>query len=166
MSLPPFERVIQQHAGVVLSVCHAQAGPQLADDVFQETMLATLRAYPELRDPQAVRGWLCSIAVRKSIDAHRAAAKRPTPVDHEVADDRATADRESDPVGDAEVWAQVRALPDKQRTAVTLRYLADLTNDEIATVMSISTDAARRNVFEGLERLRSHGDGLPGVFST
>ena len=37
-----------------------------------------------------------------------------------------------------------------------LRYRADLTHAEIARVMGTSEPAARRNVFEGLERLRSH----------
>lgn len=155
--LPPFERIIDQHAAVVLRVCVAQAGPQLADEVFQETMLAALRAYPELRDPQAVRGWLCSIAARKAIDAHRATTRRPDPVEPEALAMIAAPGHEADPVGDAALWAQVRTLPDKQRTAVTLRYLADLTNAEIAAVMEISTDAARRNVFEGLNSLRTRG---------
>lgn len=151
--LPPFERVVEQHAAVVLRVCVAQAGPQLADEVFQETMLAALRAYPELRDPEAVRGWLCSIAARKAIDAHRAATRRPGPVDPELVAAAAAPEREPDPVADDELWARVRELPDKQRTAVTLRYLADLTNAEIADVMGTSTDAARRSVFEGLHKL-------------
>ena len=151
--LPPFERVIEQHAAVVLRVCVAQAGPQLADEVFQETMLAALRAYPELRDPQAVRGWLCSIAARKAIDAHRATARRPDPVDPEQAAAILTPDHDRDPIADAALWARVRELPEKQRTAVTLRYLADLTNSEIAAVMGTSADAARRSVFEGLQKL-------------
>jgi RNA polymerase sigma factor (sigma-70 family) len=127
-------------------------------------MLAALRAYPGLRDAQAVRGWLCSIAVHKAIDAHRAAAQRPTPFDLDLADNEAVTGGETDPLGDAQLWAQVRKLPDKQRTAVTLRYMADLTNDEIALVMKTSTDAARRNVFEGLQKLRSHATEFSTVF--
>ena len=56
------------------------------------------------------------------------------------------------------IWQLVRSLPGKQRTAVTLRYLADLTHREIAEVMETSEDAARRNVFEGLRRLREHSE--------
>ena len=50
----------------------------------------------------------------------------------------------------------VRSLPGKQRTAVALRYLADLSHAEIGEVMGTSEAAARRNVFEGLQRLREH----------
>ncbi len=60
-----------------------------------------------------------------------------------------------------ELAAAVRELPDKQRTAVTLRYMADLTNAEIAQVMGTSTEAARRSVYEALEKLRAQiGDDL------
>jgi DNA-directed RNA polymerase specialized sigma24 family protein len=41
---------------------------------------------------------------------------------------------------------------------VTLRYLADLSHREVAEVMGTSEDAARRNVFEGLRRLREHSE--------
>ena len=45
-------------------------------------------------------------------------------------------------------------LPDKQRTAATLRFLLDSSYAEIAEVMGISEEAARRNVHEALKRLR------------
>jgi RNA polymerase sigma-70 factor (ECF subfamily) len=38
-----------------------------------------------------------------------------------------------------ELWAAVAALPPRERTAVALRYLADLTEPQIADVMGIAT---------------------------
>jgi RNA polymerase sigma factor (sigma-70 family) len=58
-------------------------------------------------------------------------------------------DRLDDPV-----WDEVRALPGKQRLAVSLRYQGDLSHRQIAEAMGISEAAARRNVFEGLKNLR------------
>lgn len=171
-ALPPFELVARDHGPAVLRFCVARAGAHAGEDAFQETMIAALRAYPELRDPGAVRGWLFSIAHRKTIDAARAAQRAPVPVggsDELVervagAADGAIGGRGSGglggPDGDAAampgpVWVHVRALPVKQREAVTLRYLADLTAVEIAEVMGTSPEAARRSVFEGLRRLRA-----------
>ena len=48
----------------------------------------------------------------------------------------------------------VARLPDKQRTALALRFVADLAYAEIAAAMETSEEAARRNVHEGLKRLR------------
>lgn len=149
--LPPFERLVELHGPALLRFCAVKAGPDRADDCFQETMLAALRAYGEVRDPAAVRSWLFSIAVRKAIDGHRAAARAPLP----TASVEALAGAEEPACRDEALWARVRVLPDKQRQALTLRYLADLTHGEIAEAMGTSEPAARRNVFEALRRLRS-----------
>ena len=149
-SLPPFEQVVEEHGGAVLRFCAVQAGAARAEDVFQETMLAALRAYDRVRDAEAIRSWLFAIAARKAVDAHRARARTPEP----VADLVALAGSEDAPAPDEGIWREVRTLPEKQRAAVTLRYLADLSYGEIAGIMATSEDAARRNVFEGLRRLR------------
>jgi RNA polymerase sigma factor (sigma-70 family) len=152
--LPPFEQVIELHGPAVLRFCAAQVGSERAEDVFQETMLAALRAYDAVRDAAAIRSWLFSIAARKAVDAHRSSASAPEPVA-----DLEPAPIDNDvPLRDDSIWHQVRSLPGKQRTAVTLRYLADLSHREIAEVMQTSEAAARRNVFEGLTRLREHSE--------
>jgi RNA polymerase sigma factor (sigma-70 family) len=148
--LPPFERVVDQHGPALLRFCAAEAGPERADDVFQETLLAALRAYEDLREPRAIRAWLFSIAARKAIDLYRERARAPEPAPDLEALGAAEGASEPDPA----LWSRVRALPPKQRQAVTLRYRADLSHREIARVLGISEAAARRNVFEALARLR------------
>jgi RNA polymerase sigma factor (sigma-70 family) len=150
MMLPPFQEVLDRHGHDVHRLCLAVAGPAHADDVYQDTMLAALAAYPRLRDPATVRSWLLTIASRKAIDAHRTRAREAVP----VADPDAGAAPEAE-VPDAELWAQVRELPDKQRLAVSYRFVLDLAYREIGAAMGTSEEAARRNVYEALERLRS-----------
>jgi DNA-directed RNA polymerase specialized sigma24 family protein len=147
---PPFERVVQQHGPSVLRFCVAQAGAARGEDCFQETMLAALRSYDTVRDPEAIRAWLFSIAHRKAVDAHRATAREAEPVAHLGAQ----AGIEPGGADDGEPWMHVRALPEKQRQAVTLRFMADLSHAQVAAAMQITEAAARRNVFEGLKRLR------------
>ena len=55
---------------------------------------------------------------------------------------------------DRDLWDKVGRLPGKQRRAVGLRFAADRPYDEIARTLSISEDAARRNVHEGIKKLR------------
>ncbi len=147
---PPFEVTIARHGPSVLRFCVARVGPDRGEDCFQETMLAALRAYGQVRDPDAMLGWLLSIAARKTVDLHRARGRAPIPVD----DLEPLLPSAHDAPRDEAIWGLVRTLPAKQREAVTLRYLGDLTNREIAEVMQTSDEAARRNVFEGLRRLR------------
>jgi RNA polymerase sigma factor (sigma-70 family) len=146
--LPPFQILIDEHAGDVMAVLRGAVGRSDADDCFQETFLSALRAYPKLRDAENLRGWLLTIAHRKAVDHHRAAGRRPLPV-AEVAEVAVT-----DPEPDEGIWAVVGALPPKQRAAVELRYACDLPHAEIAAALGCSPAAARRSLHEGIKRLR------------
>jgi RNA polymerase sigma factor (sigma-70 family) len=149
--LPPFQTLIDEHAGDVMAVCRGAVGRDGAEDCFQETFLSALRAYPKLGDGGNLRGWLITIAHRKAIDHHRARGRRPVPV-AEVAEVAEVAVDDPEP-GDG-VWALVGALPPKQRAAVTLRYASDLPHAEIAAALGCSPEAARRSLHEGVKRLR------------
>jgi RNA polymerase sigma factor (sigma-70 family) len=48
----------------------------------------------------------------------------------------------------------VSALPPKQRSAVVLRFASDMGYDQIGEMLDSSEEAARRNVHEGLKKLR------------
>jgi RNA polymerase sigma factor (sigma-70 family) len=148
--LPPFQRLLDEHAGDVLRFLVTQVGMPEADDCFQETFISALRSYPTLRDASNLRGWLLTIARRKAIDARRAASRRPLLMES-VPDAAEESDRREIDEG---IWDSVRALPPKQRQAVLLRYAADHTFRDIAQSLSISEDAARQNVHEGLNKLR------------
>jgi RNA polymerase sigma factor (sigma-70 family) len=149
-ALPPFQTVLDEHSAAVMAILHGAVGKDGAEDCFQETFLAALRAYPKLADDRNLRGWLLTIAHRKAIDHHRANGRRPIP----VAEVPEAAERNGMPEPDERLWAAVGALPPKQRAAVALRYGSDLPHAEIAGALGCSPAAARRSLHEGLKRLR------------
>ncbi len=149
---PPFQRLLDEHAETVLRFCAASVGPVDADDCFQETVIAALRAYPRLRHTDNLRGWLLTIAHNKALDHHRSSTRRPVPV-ADVAGDRGATDRALEPRDDG-LWAAVAELPPKQRSAVLLRFVGDLSHREIGDAIGSSEDAARRSVADGLAKLR------------
>jgi RNA polymerase sigma factor (sigma-70 family) len=146
--LPPFQTLLDEHAADVMGVLRGAVGRSDAEDCFQETFLAALRAYPKLGDASNLRGWLLTIAHRKAIDHHRANGRRPLPV-AELAEIEVT-----DPEPGDGIWSVVGALPPKQRAAVALRYACDLPHAEIAAALGCSPEAARRSLHEGIKRLR------------
>ncbi len=173
--LPAFQTLLDAHGRDVHRFLIATVGGTDADDCYQETWLAALRAYPQLRDAGNLRGWLFTIAHRKAIDHVRGRARRATPVAEpaELAPApggapggpgrRAAGRAGGRPAGDTEpsaadadgtLWTAVGALPPKQRAAVALRFIADSGYPEIAAALDCSEAAARRNVHEGLKRLR------------
>jgi DNA-directed RNA polymerase specialized sigma24 family protein len=141
---------VQQHADGLLRFLAVRVGWDEAEDCLQETFLAALRGYPSLRTAENLPGWLLTIARNKATDALRQAARRPVAV-AEVPEG-APADP---PVGSApDVWDAVGGLPAKQRQAVVMRFGDDHSYAHIARRMATSEDAARRNVHEGIKRLR------------
>ncbi|MDQ6776163.1 MAG: RNA polymerase sigma factor [Actinomycetota bacterium] len=151
MDLPPFQTVLDDQGRDVHRFLVATVGPLDAQDCYQETWLAALKAYPRLRDASNLRAWILTVAHRKAIDHIRARNRRATP----VAELPETAVPPVEPDGVPEIWNHVRALPPKQRTAIALRTVADLAYVDIARIMGTSEEAARRSVHEALTRLRT-----------
>jgi RNA polymerase sigma factor (sigma-70 family) len=149
MKLPPFQALLDEHRTDVYRFCVATVGPSDADDCFQETWISALKAYPNLRRADNLRAWLFRIAQNKSIDAHRARGRRAVPV--AAVPERPTS---SPTDADPELWERVRDLPTKQRTAVFCRSVLGMSYAELAVLLESSEDAARRNVHEGLKRLK------------
>jgi RNA polymerase sigma factor (sigma-70 family) len=152
VTLPPFQTLLDEHAADVHRFLVASVGPHDGADCFQETVISALRAYPDLRHADNLRGWLFTIAHRKVVDHARRVGRNAVPVadppEVVVAADGLRLD------GDAALLAAVRQLPPKQRTAVVQRYLLDRPYAEVAAVVGCSEDAARQNVRAGLQRLR------------
>lgn len=148
MNLPPFQNLIDEHADAVFRFLCALAGRQRAEDLFQETFISALRAYPRVTDASNLRAWLFRIAQRKVIDEHRRSSRRPLPV-AELPDVP-----RSDAQGDDALWQAVAELPPKQRLAVLYRFVGDLAYRDVARAMGISEQAARRNAHEGIKKLR------------
>ena len=151
MTPPPFQWFLNEHRDDVYRFLVASVGAQEADDCFQETFLSAMRAYPRLRANSNTRAWVLTIAHRKALDSHRARQRRPLPVAEPPEPPPSNGAAEPD----AELWSEVRRLPGKQRAAVALRYTGDLSHDEIGRVLGCSEEAARRNLHEGLKKLRS-----------
>ncbi len=150
---PPFQVFLDENRDAVWRFLVSSVGPSDAEDCFQETFISALRAYPRLRADSNLQAWVLTIAHRKAIDCHRGRARRALPVsDVETLDTRAG--NSPDPA-DAELWGAVRELPPRQRSAVVLRFRADLAHREIAAAIGCSEDAARRSLHEGLQKLRA-----------
>jgi RNA polymerase sigma factor (sigma-70 family) len=148
--LPPFQDLLDAHRTAVYRFCRAAVGPGEADDVFQETFLAALRAYPRLRDAEHLDHWLLRIASRKAIDHHRTRGRGPIP--SAALPERPAAAVAMD--SDDDLWAAVAALPPRQRVAVVHRHVLDRPYAEIAELMEATEETVRANVYQGIKRLR------------
>jgi len=142
---------VTRYGPTVLRVCRALLGPATADDAWSETFLSAMRAYPDLPDGSNVEAWLVTIAHRKAIDQLRASSRRAIPTEH--LPERPA--RDGVPDGwQGDLWAALKALPDKQRQTVAYHYLAGLPYADVAQIVGGTPEAARRAAADGIAALR------------
>lgn len=147
----PFEAVVQDHGATVLRVCRAVLALHDADDAWSDTFLAALQSYPELPADANVQAWLVTIAHRKCIDHLRAGNRRPVPTDTPPEQ----SSRWGIPgEGHRELMEAVAQLPPKQRQAVAYHHIAGLPYAEIAGLLEVTPEAARRAASDGVKALR------------
>jgi RNA polymerase sigma factor (sigma-70 family) len=157
MTLPPFQRLVDAHWRDVARLARGLAGPVDGDDVAQQAWTQAYAAYPSLRSATNLRGWLLTITHRCAMDAHRSRARRAVPTDDDVVLERSTGvvTGPEDRLGDPELWALVAGLPERQREAVVLKYVADLDHPTIADLLGTTPTMSRRLVSDGLKTLRA-----------
>lgn len=155
--MEPFSTLIDAHGAHVWRVCRALTGPDDADDAWQETFLAALRAYPEAT-PTNPRAWLIGIAHHKCADIHRRRYREPLTVE---IDDARTASENHEAIDEGDLWRVVATLPPKQRRVIAYRYLGALPYEEIAQIVGGSAAAARRAAADGVNNLRKMLEETP-----
>lgn len=149
MNLPPFGLLVDEHRERLARFCTAAVGPSDAADLEHDTWVAALRAYPALTDDRNLGGWLVTIAHHKAVDRWRS-NHRETVAEH--VPEVATPAHEP---ADGQLWAAVDRLPDGARSAVLLRYVADLPYADIGEQLGCSEAAARQRVRAGLSTLKN-----------
>src|SRR4051812_714933 len=145
-----FERFHQPIYRYCLSILHDQ---ELAADALQNTMIAALRGLEGEERAIALRPWLYRIAHNQSISLIRRRRDEEPFEEGAVAGAGAVA---ALPAGlDSstrarveELMADLRELPEQQRSALLLRELTGLEYDEVATTLSITPNGARQAVFK------------------
>ena len=146
VALPAFETFYRETSGDVFGFLVRRLGRGSAEDAFQETFLRALRAYPDLRHTENLRGWAFTIAARVALDEHRRAA-RTTAGDADLTIDGRRPEY-------AELEHLTDDLPPTERAAVVLRYGYDLSYEQIASALGSTPDAARQAASTGVRRLR------------
>jgi RNA polymerase sigma factor (sigma-70 family) len=158
VTLPPFQYLVDAHWRDVSRLAHALAGPLDGDDVAQQAWTQALAAYPKLRSNTNLRGWLLTITSHCAMDIHRSRGRRAVPApDIAVIGDVSGRSLVEGPEGDRPdeaLWSHVADLPERQRHAVVLKYVADLDHPSIARALDTSPTMSRRLVSDALATLR------------
>ncbi len=75
----PFAAVAREHLDGLYGYCVRLTSDRTeAEDLVQDTLLRAMRAYPQLREQNSVKGWLFAIATNGWRDLCRARGRAPT----------------------------------------------------------------------------------------
>jgi len=123
-----------------------------AEDLLQDVWLDVLRQLGRLKDPQALAAWLYRIARDRAFGRLR--RSRPA----EPLDEASVVDAEREepfsPEDAARIHAALDQLPAEQREVLVLRFLEDMTYEQIASVVGCQLGTVRSRIHYGKQALR------------
>lgn len=135
------------HYDAVYRYCLARtASPAAADDASSEAFLAASRTFARGRGQDVDRSWLFVAARNRMIDQWRSNERQRRRIQELIRNRRPgwTELENPDATSDLSelVIAALRSLPERQRAAITLRYLDECSVSEVAEHLGIAYGAA------------------------
>jgi RNA polymerase sigma-70 factor (ECF subfamily) len=145
-----------------------------AEEVAQETLIRVFESIDQLRDPARLKSWVFRIARNECLMKRRKSVFAPA-VELSLDDQKPnpSEDRRGIEIAD---WSglpdhlllgselrhalteAIESLPEIYRAVVLLRDVEELSTDETAEVLDISTDAVKARLHRGRLALRQHLD--------
>lgn len=155
-----FEELVEHRLDACYRLAAVILGDRLeAEDATHEAMLRAQRSWSSVRDPAAAAAWLDRIVVNECRDRLR--RRRVARAIASSEQDRPTAARPAEDVATTERAALKEALaelaPD-HRLVVVLRYLLDLTVDDIAARTGAAPGTVKSRLHHALRQLRAAYD--------
>ncbi len=148
--------LIPCYQDVILSYCRCHLLDQaMAQEVAQEIFLTAFECMPSFRGHSSIKTWLYGIAFKKCVEVGRNRKRREALVRNHQ--DTIGARVHCDPPSPPEdllcqerrrrrVWHALRRLRVYDRELLVLRYLEELTYDEIASILHVSRRTVERHL--------------------
>lgn len=148
-----FERWYRrEHPRVLTALAVAGGDSEIAREATDEAFVRAFERWSKVRRMESPGGWLYRVALNELRRRYRRRALERELLRRRQPDQTML---EPPPVADPRVWEAVRVLPRRQRSAIALRYVLDLTEREVATTMGISRGAASATLASARRSLQS-----------
>ena len=152
--LTRLDALYRRHAGDGLRLAYLITGDRaLAEDLLQDAFLRLAPRLIYLRDPGALEAYLRRTIVNLANAHFRHAKVERRYVERETA--RPSGVESGPDLSERDsLWAALRELPLRTRTAIVLRYYEDLSDAQTAEIMRCRPGTVKSLVSRGMERLR------------
>ena len=155
-----FAEIFRRYSRELGRYCQAILGSrEAAEDALQNTIVAAIRSLPGETRAIALKPWLYRVAYNESISLLR--RRRPAEeLDPELAEPGSDpSERSARREGLRALLADLETLPERQRGALVMRELSDLSFAEIASTFDFTEGAARQAVYEARGALLEMAEG-------
>jgi RNA polymerase sigma-70 factor (ECF subfamily) len=154
-----------RYAALVFHMAHQSLDRPAAEEIVQEVFLTIWRGAASFDPAQGgFKPWLLRLVHWKILNELRRRRRRPAEDKAEVSDeDRFQQLVDLDPGPEEHAWqnehgqivhSALAALPPKQRQAVALAFLEDMTHEQVAQALDVPLGTAKTRIRSGLQILR------------
>lgn len=168
--LAAYEELVRRWSARTLAVCHAKVrSAHTAEELAQESLLRGLRALGTLEDPAKFGPWLCGIASRVCLDWLKSGQARQVSLEGmcDGQPDAWVVQRGDSPEEAAcraddkrALLAEVDTLPESYREVILLYYYDDVTYQDAAAVLGVSTATVNARLTKARAMLRERLSGM------
>lgn len=148
-----FELFAQEQIARLLRTAYLLTGDQQdAEDLVQDTMVKVLTRWKQVSDTRNAQAYATRMLVNHFLSGKRRRSARNI----DLAAERAGSVPDfADGLADGHALARtLKSLPERERTAVVLKYYLRLDNHEVALAMGTADSTARSTLSRGLQALR------------
>jgi RNA polymerase sigma factor (sigma-70 family) len=155
-----FDRIVEQYSADIAALANRLLGwPGEVEDVTQDIFLAAFLGLKKFRCDCSLKTWLFIITINKCRSYRYKRMLRMRQISYSVGNAALFSAHTADKTPmDSETYDRVRrtiaALPAKYREPVVLRYLQELSTDEISRILGISKNALQVRLNRARARLR------------
>lgn len=147
------ERLIELYQDTIFSMAVSfTRDTHQAEDLAQDAWIKILRGLPNFRLESKFSTWLYRITMNTFLNATRAVKR-----EQEVVGSLSSESEAPDPKLESamDIHEAVRGLPEEFRSVVLLRYVADLSYKEIASVLELPLGTVQSRLKRALDKLGS-----------
>lgn len=127
--------------------------PEAAADAVQEAFIAADRRWSRVSKLEDPAGWIRRVALNRLRTGRRLGRRR-----REILATLRTTPPDDMTAELVDLQAAVDALPDRQRMAVCLFHLADLSIDDVAAALRVSPGTVKSNLHDARRALRAQSE--------
>lgn len=164
-----FLAAYDEHADALFRHCLIRVRDrEIAKDIVQDTFSRTWVYLSEGKKVEYIRAFLYRIANNLIVDLSR--KKKSSSLDAMIDDDGYEPVDESirepiDKPAIKEAMSMLKSLDEIYRTAITMRYIDEMTPREIASALGVSENVVSVRIHRGIERLSKMMDRAPKIMA-